>query len=248
MNKPINIVLNAIAASAADLDVAGGSITIGGYAFPWKKLFSAEKKTAVTSAGGAITLTPATVSAGLEYSVIFKQYVAGSLKEVYVAYTAVAGDTPQIVCDALRTVTSAHVNSGSLDVALSGSTTCIVTSTATNPVISVGGQQNLTPSAATAGTAGVNEGATLIDAGVVDSFDGDLPLVSAEYTSYELGLKLPKGDGGFNGQTSDQEIKLNLYLDEAATNFAALEGDIDALLDGTDAVTAAWNFSDALAV
>jgi hypothetical protein len=248
MNKDINIVLNTIAASAADLDVAGGIVTIDDYSFPWKKLFSAEKKAAVTSAGAAITLTPASPSAGLEYRVIIKQYVNDEEKVISVGYVAVIGDTATTVCNKLRTLISAFVSAGSLDVTPSGTTTCIITSSATNPVINVGGLLNLTASAPSAGTAGVNEGATLLSEGVVDSFDGDLPLVGSEYTSYELSLKLPKGYGGFNGQTSDQEIKLNLYLDEAATNFAALEGDIDALLDGTDAVTAAWDFSDALAV
>ena len=248
MNKDINIVLNTIAASAADLDVAGGIVTIDDYSFPWKKLFSAEKKAAVTAAGAAITLAPSSPSAGLEYRVIIRQFVADEEKVISVVYTAITGDTPTTVCNNLRTLISAFVSAGSLDVTPSGTTTCIITSSATNPVISVGGLLNLSASAPTAGTAGVNEGATLAGEGVVDSFDGDLPLVGSEYTSYELSLKLPKGYGGFNGQTSDQEIKLNLYLDEAATNFAALEGDIDALLDGTDAVTAAWNFSDALAV
>ena len=248
MNKDINIVLNTIAATAADLDVAGGIVSIGDFSFPWKKLFSAEKKSAVTSAGAAITLTPASPSAGVEYRVVVRQFVADEEKVISVGYTAVAGDTATTVCDNLRTLISTYVSVGSLDVTPSGTTTCIITSTATNPVISVGGLVNLSASAAIAGTAGVNEGATLLSEGVVDSFDGDLPLAGSEYTSYELSLKLPKGNGGFNGQTSDQEIKLNLYLDEGAANFAALEGDIDALLDGTDAVTAAWNFSDALAV
>ena len=60
---------------------------------------------------------------------------------------------------------------------------------------------------------------------------------------------LPKGSGGFNEQTSDQEHTLMLYLnDGGGANYTALFGDIDLLLAGLDAATAAWDFSDALAV
>jgi hypothetical protein len=60
---------------------------------------------------------------------------------------------------------------------------------------------------------------------------------------------LPKGSGGFNEQTSDQEHTLNLYLnDTVGANYTALVADVDLLLAGLDAATAAWNFSDALAV
>ena len=57
---------------------------------------------------------------------------------------------------------------------------------------------------------------------------------------------LPKGSGGFNEQTSDQEHTLMLYLETTATNYAALVLEIDKLLAGTDGL--AWNFSAALAV
>ena len=59
---------------------------------------------------------------------------------------------------------------------------------------------------------------------------------------------LPKGSGGFNEQTSDQEHTLMLYLETTATNYAVLLADIDLLLNGEDAVTAGWDFHDALAV
>lgn len=248
MNKPINIILNTIAASAADLSVAGGVVTIDSYSFPWRGMSAAEKSAAVTAATGAITLTPTSPSAGTEYGFTITQYVAGKKHTSRVGYVAIATDTATTVCNNLRTILNAFVSVGKLDVVGSGTSTCVITSTATNPLISVGGLDDVAASASSAGTAGVNEGDTLLSEGVSDSFDADLPLSGSEYTLYELALKLPKGYGGFNGQTSDQEITLNLWLDEGATNFAALEGDVDDLIAGVDATTASWNFSDALAV
>ena len=46
---------------------------------------------------------------------------------------------------------------------------------------------------------------------------------------------LPKGNGGFNGQTSDQEHTLKLYVDEAGTPSSHFIVDLDKLLNGEDA-------------
>ena len=252
MNKPINIILNSIAASAADLDVAGGAVTIDDYSFPWKKLFSAEKQLAVAGTAGIITATPGALASGTEYAFFLTQEVNGEVITERITWVSGSATPTAInVADGWRSVVLAHVNAGRFKITVPavGAATLILpaSSVAYYNLTSVSGPLGSTAQTQ-APVSPVNLGADLLAAGVVDSFDGDLPLVGSEYTSYELSLKLPKGYGGFNGQTSDQEIKLNLYLDEAATNFAALEGDIDALLDGTDAVTAAWNFSDALAV
>lgn len=233
MNKDINIVLNSTDVVAAAFDVADGVVSIDDFSFPWKKIQKVSKTAAVTAATGAITLSvPSTPSAGTEYRVILNQFVADEKKVVSIGYVAVAGDDEQAVCDNLRTLINAFVSAGSLDVTPSGTTTCVITSTITNPIISVGGLINLTASAAVAGTAGVNEGATLAGEGIVDSFDGDLPQSNLEYTLYDWSLKLPKGKGGFNGQTDDQEVSLKLYIDEAGTAFAALETEIDNVLAG----------------
>ena len=229
MNKDINIILNSTGVVAAAFDVADGVVSIDDYSFQWKKIQKVSKSAAVTAATGAITLTP---SAGTEYRVIVNQFVADEEKVVSIGYVAVAGDTATTVCDNLRTLINAFVSAGSLDVVASGTTTCIITSTTTNPLISVGGLLELTASAATAGTAGVNEGATLLSEGVADSFDSDLPQSGLEYTLYDWELMLPKGYGGFNHQSDDQLVHLKLYIDEAGTAFAALETEIDNVLAG----------------
>jgi hypothetical protein len=42
------------------------------------------------------------------------------------------------------------------------------------------------------------------------------------YTLYDWSLKLPKGKGGFNGQTDDQDVSLKLFVQEAQAGTAAL--------------------------
>ena len=232
MNKDINIILNSTDVVAAAFDVADGVVSIDDYSFQWKKIQKVSKDAAVTAATGAITLTPSAPSAGTEYRVIVNQFVADEEKVVSIGYVAVAGDTATTVCNNLRTLINAFVSAGSLDVVASGTTTCIITSTTTNPLISVGGLLELTASAATAGTAGVNEGATLLSEGVADSFDSDLPQSGLEYTLYDWELMLPKGYGGFNHQSDDQLVHLKLYIDEAGTAFAALQTEIDNVLAG----------------
>lgn len=253
MNKPINIILNSIAATAADLDVAGGVVTIDDYSFPWKKLFSAEKQLAVTEIDAAPTITVGTPVPGTEYFFYVSQWIDGTLEQHRIsvtAATATPGDLATLIDSAVDVIAAA--GGGSRLKATSAAAANEVT------ITSIDGYANLTVSNASSsvlvlgGVAGVsakNSGADLLAAGVADSFDSDLPISGDTYTSYELTLMLPKGSGGFNEQTSDQEHTLNLYLnDTVGANYTALVADVDLLLAGLDAATAAWDFSDALAV
>lgn len=234
MNKDINIVLNSTDVVAAAFDVADGVVTVDDFQFPWKKIQKMTKTAAVTGAGGAITLTPDTPSAGVEYGFTITQTVADVLHVSRVGYVAVAGDTPTTVCDNLRTLLQAMENAGRLDVTLTGTTTCVITASDDNAIISVGGLIGLSssPASGIAGTAAVNDGGDLLAEGIVDSFDGTLPQDGLEYTSWEFELMLPKGSGGFNEQTSDQAVSLVLYLDEAGTAYAALNTEIQNVADG----------------
>jgi len=253
MNKPINIILNSIAASAADLDVAGGVVTIDDYSFPWKKLFSAEKQLAVAETLAAPTITVGTPVPGTEYFFYVSQWIDGALEQHRIsvtASTATASDLATLIDSAVDVIAAA--GGGSRLKATSAAAANVVT------ITSIAGYANLTVSNASSsvltlgGVAGIsakNSGADLLAAGVADSFDSDLPISGDTYTSYELTLMLPKGSGGFNEQTSDQEHTLNLYLnDTVGANYTALVADVDLLLNGEDAATAAWDFSDALAV
>lgn len=251
MNKPINIILNTMLAAAADLDVAGGVVTIDDYSFPWKKLFSAEKQLAVAETPAAPTITVGTPVPGTEYFFYVSQWIGGTLEQHRIsvtAATATPGDLATLIDSAVDLIAAA--GGGSRLKATSAAAANVVT------ISSIAGYANLTVSNASSsvlalgGVAGVsakNSGADLLAAGVADSFDSDLPISGDTYTSYELTLMLPKGSGGFNEQTSDQEHTLNLYLnDTVGANYAALVLEVDKLLAGTDGL--AWNFSDALAV
>jgi hypothetical protein len=253
MNKPINIILNTMLAAAADLDVAGGVVTIDDYSFPWKKLFSAEKQLAVAETPAAPTITVGTPVPGTEYFFFVSQWIGGTLEQHRIsvtAATATPGDLATLIDSAVDVIAAA--GGGSRLKATSAAAANVVT------ITSIAGYANLTVSNASSsvltlgGVAGIsakNSGADLLAAGVADSFDSDLPISGDTYTSYELTLMLPKGSGGFNEQTSDQEHTLNLYLnDTVGANYTALVADVDLLLAGLDAATAAWNFSDALAV
>lgn len=253
MNKPINIILNSIAATAADLDVAGGVVTIDDYSFPWKKLFSAEKQLAVAETQAAPTITVGTPVPGTEYFFYVSQWIDGTLEQHRISVTA-ATSTPADLATLIDSAVDVIAAAG-------GGSRLKATSAAVGNVVTItseAGYANLTVSNASSsvlalgGVAGVsakNAGTDLLAEGVKDSFDGDLPISGDTYTSYELTLMLPKGSGGFNEQTSDQEHTLNLYLnDTVGANYTALVADVDLLLAGLDAATAAWNFSDALAV
>ena len=62
----------------------------------------------------------------------------------------------------------------------------------------------------------------------------DLPVSGKEYTHYEFELMLPKGNGGFNHQTDDQAVGVNMYIDEGAgAGYTALDGELTDILDGT---------------
>ena len=257
MNKPIEIVLNTIAAAAADLTVVGGVIGIDDYSFPWKKLFSAEKQLAVVEVDAIQNAKITAVAAGIEYSFILTQRVGGDLIVERIAYTASTGDTYTNVSAGWKAIVDAHAASGRIKVASTVISTVTnaddvltITSADGYALMSVSNASNsvtLNIAGATTGVAAVNAGADLLAAGVVDSFDSTQKPVSGKvYTSYELTLMLPKGSGGFNEQTSDQKHTLMLYLETTATNYAALVLEIDKLLAGTDGL--AWNFSAALAV
>lgn len=245
MNLPIEIVLNAatidyVTATWKDLSVADGIITVGErYSFPWKKLFDKSKQIAVAETPAAPTITVGTPVAGTEYFFYVSQWIDGSLEQHRIAATATSASANDLATalDAAVDVIAA-AGGGSRLKATSAAAANVVT------ITSEAGYANLSVSNASSsvltlgGVAGVsakNAGTDLLAAGVVDSFDGTLPTAGASYTSYDLSLMLPKGNGGFNGQTSDQEHKLIIYIDESGTPSSHWRADFDNLLNGLDA-------------
>jgi len=239
MNKDIEIVLNTTDVLAAAFDVADGIVTVDSFSFPWKKIQRMREATAVNAATGLITVTPATPTLGLEYRFTLVQYVADARREVAVSYTADAADVADpspidAIVAKLKTLITAYVSGGSLDVTFGGSASTVqIYSTVTNPLINIGGLLNATASPVP-GTAGVNMGAILASQGVKDSFDATVPTSSLLYTSWEFELMLPKGYGGFNHQTDDQAVSLVLFLDENGSEYAALNTKILNVSNGLD--------------
>ena len=236
MNKPIEIVLNTIAAAAADLTVVGGVIGIDDYSFPWKKMFSAEKQLSVAGTAGIITATPGALSSGTEYAFFLTQEVNGEVITERITWVSGSATPTAInVADGWRSVVLAHVNAGrfKITVPAAGAATLILpaSSVAYYNLTSVSGPLGSTAQTQ-APVSPVNLGADLLAAGVVDSFDSDLPASGTNYTLYDWILKLPKGKGGFNGQTDDQDVSLKLFVQEGQAGTLTLVAEIDNVLAG----------------
>ena len=245
MNKPIEIVLNAatieyVTATWKDLSVADGIISIGErYSFPWKKLFDKNKAISVAGTAGIITATPGALSSGTEYAFFLTQEVNGEVITERITWVSGSATPTAInIADGWRSVVLAHVNAGrfKITVPAAGAVTLILpaSSVADYNLTSVSGPLGSTAQTA-APVSPVNLGADLLAEGVEDSFDATVPTAGASYTSYELTLMLPKGSGGFNEQTSDQEHTLMLYVDQAGAPSGHFIVDLDKLLNGLDA-------------
>jgi hypothetical protein len=242
MNKDINIVLNGASAAAASFDVADGVVSISSYPFPWKKIQKASKTVSVAKVDAVQNAKITAVAAGIEYSFILTQRVGGDLIVERIAYTAFTGDTYTNVSAGWKAIVDAHAASGRIKVASTAISTVTnaddvltITSADAYALMSVSNASNsvtLNIAGATTGVAAVNAGADLLAIGIADSFDSDLPASGTNYTLYDWSLKLPKGKGGFNGQTDDQDVSLKLFVQEGQAGTAALVIEIDYVLAG----------------
>jgi hypothetical protein len=242
MNKDINIVLNGASAAAASFDVADGVVSISSYPFPWKKIQKASKTVSVAEVDAVQNAKITAVAAGIEYSFILTQRVGGDLIVKRIAYTASTGDTYTNVSAGWKAIVDAHAASGRIKVASTAISTVTnaddvltITSADGYALMSVSNASNsvtLNIAGATTGVAAVNAGADLLARGIADSFDSDLPASGTTYTLYDWSLKLPKGKGGFNGQTDDQDVSLKLFVQEGQAGTAALVTEIDNVLAG----------------
>ena len=241
MNKDINIVLNGADAAAASFDVADGVVSIDGYSFPWKKIQKASKTVSVAEVDAIQNAKITAVAAGIEYSFILTQRVGGDLIVERIAYTASTGDTYTNVSAGWKAIVDAHAASGRIKVASTAISTVTnaddvltITSADGYALMSVSNASNSVTlnAGTTSGVAAKNAGADLLAIGIADSFDSDLPASGTNYTLYDWSLKLPKGKGGFNGQTDDQDVSLKLFVQEAQAGTAALVIEIDYVLAG----------------
>ena len=243
MNKDINIVLPAADTLANAVQVVDGLLGVyknagadRTFTLPWKKL----SKVSITLPAAAVEsdykFTPTGVADGSVHSFYITQGAGdNAVQTIQVSYTANASDTVATVCDQLIVIINALESTGLIDVDLTDNATDIdIDGTATNPFFSISGAQGGTLAVTAAGSEAVGEGADLLDRGIVDAFDGDLPLVADTYAEYRFEFMAPKGHGGINGQTSDQEHVLRVFADSTAgAGYTALDAVIDSLIDGS---------------
>lgn len=239
MNKDINIVLNGADAADASFDVADGVVSIDGYSFPWKKIQKASKTVSAAEVPAELTVDVTGSVAGDEYFFYLTQSIDGEIKQQRIS--VLGQSTDQLTSDAIVAAieTIAGAGGGSLLKASAdnaGGTVTLVTidSDGGYPLISISNASSgvLTLATVTPGEAAVNAGADLLARGIADSFDSDLPASGTTYTLYDWSLKLPKGKGGFNGQTDDQDVSLKLFVQEGQAGTTALVTEIDYVLAG----------------
>ena len=244
MNKDINIVLPAadtVANAVQVIDGLLGTYKNAGadrsFSLPWKKLSKVVLTLPAAAATSDYTFLPTGVAAGSVHSFFITQSAGdNNLQTLQVSYTANASDTVATVSDQLIVIINALESTGLIDVTLTdlGAAGVQIEGTAANPVAAVSGPQGGTNTLATLGSEAVGAGADLLALGVVDTFDGDLPLAADSYAEYRFEFMAPKGHGGINGQTSDQEHVLRVYADSTAgAGYTALDAVIDSLIDGS---------------
>lgn len=252
MNKDINIILTTAETLATAIDfvdglgrirkgVAADSVQ---YTFPWKKMGAVSKATGAAGAAGEYTITPGALAANTDYSFYLTQEMDDEIVTERITFTSgAAAPTAIEICNAWRSVVAAHVNAGRLaiDIPAAGAATLDLDGSSvdnynlTAVEISLAGvAQDQAP------VAPVGRGADLLAEGIVDSFpavgaDAALPVAGLSYSEYTFELMMPKGNGGFNEQTSDQAVSLKVYADEGApgTNWSDLDAVVDTIINGT---------------
>ena len=235
MNKDINIVLNGADAAAASFDVADGVVSIDGYSFPWKKIQKASKTVSVAETQADLDVTVASSVFGNEYFFYISQWIGGTLEQHRITFTGGASVTLTAAAAVSAIETLAAAGGGSrLKVSATNALGVITILSDTGyPLVTVSNvSSSVLTISGTAGVAAKNAGADLLARGIADSFDSDLPASGTNYTLYDWSLKLPKGKGGFNGQTDDQDVSLKLFVQEAQAGTAALVIEIDYVLAG----------------
>ena len=236
MNKDINIILNGADAAPASFDVADGVVSIDGYSFPWKKIQKVIKTVSAAETQADVDVTVAGSVSGVEYFFYISQWIDGTLEQHRITFAGGASDTltAAAAVSAIETLAAAGGGSRLKVSATNAAGVITILSDTEYPLITVSNASSsvLTIAVQTAGVAAVNAGADLLARGIADSFDSDLPASGTTYTLYDWSLKLPKGKGGFNGQTDDQDVSLKLFVQEGQAGTAALVTEVDNVLAG----------------
>ena len=245
MNKDINIVLTGADGAVTAFDVVDGLVSLtkassgASFSFPWRKLDGADGIQGAAETAAQVTVDVTGSVAGDEYFFYLTQSIDGEVKQQRITVLGQSSDqlTSNAIVSAIETIAGAGGGSllkASADNA--GGTVTLVTidSDAGYPLLSISNASSgvLTIATVTPGVAASNTGADLAALGVTDSFDGEVPS-AALYNLYDFHLMLPKGHGGINGQTSDQEVDLKLYVEAGS----AVEARLANALSGLNPIT-----------
>ena len=202
--------------------------------FDTRTIESAKLVAASGETVGAITITP-TLTASSDYSYVIGQYLNGVLKTVQIsAITAASGASLGSLCNELRAQLAAMSSQLKVTLNAANSVTVVITAIAGNPIISVK-QISLTTtsgvstvSAASSGANAVGTYAALIAAGV----SATTPIISGQSYTQLVVTARSAGAAEVAGNVLSSRVVSVSLINEAATNFAALNTRLGEIING----------------
>lgn len=226
------IAVNTIQAAGADLELDNGVLSFGNPLQVICKYSDIAKATIIDGVAEQLqvtTLTP-TAAANSVYEILIQQFnpVTGETMTFQASYTtAASGDTATTIGDYFRSLINADPI---IKIAATGTTTLILTAEAgyaqfTVTILRTGG--GLTQSTGTAGIVAVGTTAALALQGITEGINS-----SAVYTQIHLEF------ANVTGQKLTDPVRgakvLDIYLNEAASNFSDLLDKFEYILDGRE--------------
>lgn len=243
-----------VTALAADITVAAHILTVGAAAlaplpavskYDVRQIESASLITAVAETASVWTITP-TAAASLEYSIQITQIINGTARVfVATAYSLASGSTATTICDSLRAVINAQT---AFKVTATGTTTLVITSQTGYPLVKVS-QVSLSSTPGTfasitntiPGVQAKGTYAALVASGV----SADILVAGQSYSNFRIVFRKHSVNDA-TGNVSIQRVTSNVYINAAATNYAALATRIGEIINGygAGATTADPEFLD----
>ena len=176
-----------------------------------------------TLAHATVTPTATTVDLTTQFQV--NQFIPGrGITSIVVSHVTFTGDTATTICDALREQLQQSINSGVLQVALTGTATLVVTALTGYPVVTV--------------VAGSNCSVGTVQAGVTATGTADYILAQYPEASVTAGAAYSYAHIVYNSPASevagvDQKgvIELDLWVNVALTGYAAFATEYAGAMD-----------------
>jgi len=229
-----------VTALGADITVAAHILTVGAAAlaplpavskYDVRQIESASLIAAVAETASVWTITP-TAAASLEYSIQITQVFNGTARVfVATAYSLASGSTPTTICDSLRAVINAQT---AFKVTATGTTTLVITSQTGYPLVKVS-QVSLSSTPGTFAsitntTPGVQAKGTYA-ALVASGVSADILVAGQSYSNFRIVFRNHSVNDA-TGNVSIQRVTSNVYINAAATNYAALATRIGEIING----------------